>query len=1368
MGLVVLVLLVSSFVVLRPDLWPYYTDGFKIRQPGREAVVRQVLWEEPELMATHVNAKPDNYEPTISADGRILIFSRGRAKQNADLYLTHWDGKSWEEPTPIRELNSLEDELGPELSRDGNSLYFYSNRKGGLGGYDIWMSRRDSDHWGEPANLGASINSAYNDYDPAISPSGRRLYLSSNRPRGAISEKERATWGATLRESRNLSDYDIFVSEAMDVEVLVEGDSQSRLEFAEATRVDYLNSLADEGQVSITPRGDFLYFSSDRSGGAGGFDLYRSRLFDGELMMPEHIGTPVNSAFDDMDPTLWMEGYGLVFSSNRERFEDGEYRFRIYHTLSREVMSRTDLSAFDGLLDFLRLNKWWILALLLALLALLALMRLMLNKSFRRSLSLIQRCIVGSLLLHLLIAFLLSLWLVSEAVYQAVSEPSMELSISEGALSRERLALDIREQVTELPSSSSDFEGQEQEQVDRLPLPDIEPALQQIEPEASVLDPPEFVTEVQTAKVSEPSRQDLQDLEFSPELQPLTLRVSAFQLEMPVNVSPEPEPVATPLSANLEAKQAEPLPEVERVVNSPAAAPLENQPLEFDPALTVDISAMESPRPDSVSIHSAEQVPPLQPFDSVQLAVNLPMEGRDVDVPQASPRETESIERETARAIPKVPSNVRETNQPRIVNLSLSPMTESTVPSPIVEPLLREIDLPSLSEAPRSIQSASSIPQMDPSEPISLGGLLHLEDREAVAPATTSRVDSSDADSELAVAKALPSRTESSQAHVANRSVHSVSHSELPPEADRSLEILAAQVIPIEASAVHEVELTVPTDLSQLLVPNSKFRMEDRENVVPMTNTLAGVELEIDSALGLVQASVGESPPKKPLKIELGLPQLAQRVVLSETTRPLLSAIAMPASTEMNSPTGSLESASMTDTYKSTTLSAMNRMEERGASVPLADAPKGESLAKDSALTVFKTTPVTEPLKRMLKPNTSVKLASLDPIRPAVERALQDIRVLQMKAKLIKLDKTEGLELPKMSLVRVPLLEVPESVSRPYLLRDPETRERLIQTLGGTDETEAAIVRALDWLTRNQAEDGSWEVGRFGGRRGHRTAGTGLALLCYLGWGAKHNEAGPYQNTVLRGLQFLLDSMDEDGRLWRHGDRGMYDQGIASIALAEAYGVSQDPILKEPVERALFFILRSSRRGSEWRYNPGDPGDTSVYGWQVMALKSGLMAGVDLPDGVLEKAGRWLDRVGGGKHGGIYGYTSKGYHGPGMVAEGMFCQQLLGVPRTDPRMIESAAHLAERLPRRQSVDFYYFYYGCLSLFQHQGPIWEAWNERMRDLLLSLQTQDGNQSGSWKARGARPQDYGRLVSTTMAVLSLEVYYRYLPLYGLERD
>ena len=342
-------------------------------------------------------------------------------------------------------------------------------------------------------------------------------------------------------------------------------------------------------------------------------------------------------------------------------------------------------------------------------------------------------------------------------------------------------------------------------------------------------------------------------------------------------------------------------------------------------------------------------------------------------------------------------------------------------------------------------------------------------------------------------------------------------------------------------------------------------------------------------------------------------------------------------------------------------------------------------------------------------------------------------------------------------------MEVPVLVNKPYMLREPAVRDRVLKELGGTEETEGAIKRSLDWISRNQEADGHWSITRFGGQNGHDIAATGLATLCYLGWGATHHKDGPHRERVTKAIKWLTGKMRPDGDL--RGDGGnMYDHGIASIALAEAFGLTKDPALREPVEKLTGFIVRAqNQQTGGWRYQPGEAGDTSVLGWQIMALKSAELAGIPVPAKSFELADRWLDSIAGGPHAGHYGYQDRNPK-PAMVAESMFARQLLGTPRESPEMLESAAYLNTQLPDQGRFSQYFWYYGSLALYQHQGPVWKEWNRRLRPLLVSSQTRSGNDDGSWDPKGEWSNESGRMVTTAMATLSLEVYYRYLPLYG----
>jgi hypothetical protein len=335
-------------------------------------------------------------------------------------------------------------------------------------------------------------------------------------------------------------------------------------------------------------------------------------------------------------------------------------------------------------------------------------------------------------------------------------------------------------------------------------------------------------------------------------------------------------------------------------------------------------------------------------------------------------------------------------------------------------------------------------------------------------------------------------------------------------------------------------------------------------------------------------------------------------------------------------------------------------------------------------------------------------------------------------------------------------LEMPKQGGKPS--------RQTIEQRGGSDATERSINLALEWLARNQEPDGRWDTRKHGGDAEYDTASTGLALLCLYGWGASHTTDGRYRDNVRKGIAWLVAQQKPNGYLAGPAGR-MYAHGIATIALCEGYGLSRDPALQAPAEKAIALIVSSQGAKGGWRYAPA-PGDsdTSVTGWQFMALHSARMAGLDVPEAVFEKARKWLDFAGGGKHGGLYGYTGPERNNAAMIASGMFCRQLDLVPPTNPRMIESAEALKMHPMNVTTPEFYSLYYCTLALYQHQGPIWTAWNDKLKEALPLLQKKDGAAAGSWDPTGGHTGVGGRILSTALATLSLEVYYRLLPMYG----
>ena len=142
---------------------------------------------------------------------------------------------------------------------------------------------------------------------------------------------------------------------------------------------------------------------------------------------------------------------------------------------------------------------------------------------------------------------------------------------------------------------------------------------------------------------------------------------------------------------------------------------------------------------------------------------------------------------------------------------------------------------------------------------------------------------------------------------------------------------------------------------------------------------------------------------------------------------------------------------------------------------------------------------------------------------------------------------------------------------------------------------------------------------------------------------------------------------------------------------------------------------------------------------------------------------RWLSSVEGNRPvGGLFGYQSA-TPTPAMTAQGLLCLQYLGARRDDPRLRAGTDYLLKHLPRAGAETSYYWYHATQVMYHVQGKHWEAWNGKMRDLLVSSQETRGPLAGSWKPADHREKPGGRVYSTALRLLVLEVYYRHLPLY-----
>lgn len=352
-----------------------------------------------------------------------------------------------------------------------------------------------------------------------------------------------------------------------------------------------------------------------------------------------------------------------------------------------------------------------------------------------------------------------------------------------------------------------------------------------------------------------------------------------------------------------------------------------------------------------------------------------------------------------------------------------------------------------------------------------------------------------------------------------------------------------------------------------------------------------------------------------------------------------------------------------------------------------------------------------------------------------------------------------------------------------YRSRSAAARSALLQAGGGNLFTEAAVQAALQWLAANQSDDGRWHSGLHGGGRETRTLGhdrggaggnahtavTGLALLAYLGAGQTHL-AGPHAATVRRGLEFLARSQAADGNLAGNAElfARMYGHGMATLALSEAYGMTGDPGLRPYLERALQYTVRAQHpQNGGWRYQPGDEGDTSQLGWQLMALHSADLAGLPMPTSTRAGMIRFLNRVTTGSRRGLAGYRPYTAASRTMTAEALVCRLFLGLPQDEAATAEAIAYLLQETPQGGPFNEYYWYYATLALFQLQGDAWEAWNGALQARLLAAQETTGTLAGSWPTDTVWGGYGGRVYTTAMNALCLEVYYRYLPIYGQQQ-
>jgi hypothetical protein len=354
--------------------------------------------------------------------------------------------------------------------------------------------------------------------------------------------------------------------------------------------------------------------------------------------------------------------------------------------------------------------------------------------------------------------------------------------------------------------------------------------------------------------------------------------------------------------------------------------------------------------------------------------------------------------------------------------------------------------------------------------------------------------------------------------------------------------------------------------------------------------------------------------------------------------------------------------------------------------------------------------------------------------------------------------------------------------------RSDQGRKKGIERTGGdgTRRGQIKLNKALRWLARVQNENGSWGEGNFGPESGH-PAHTGLALLTFLGHG-ETPLSEQYGMTVQKAMRWLAEYGHQSDLASRCNKRPMgYAHGIATYAICEAYGMTKIPIMQGAMEACVEVIIdgQMSNGGFGYGYTSGPRWDMSVAGWNIQALKAARMAGCineKLPEAIY-KAVKFCKKVYVGKGGFAYAQSKPGARGANMTGVGALCMQLLGSVK-DARVKQAAEYIGNsRLKDYQEVatnpakwdsiggkNLYGWYYETQVIFNTQKnnrARWKAWRNAFETALTKTQHPEGYWQTSGQHQIGTHNTPGRVLSTCLCALQLEVYYRYLPSFDIKK-
>ena len=334
---------------------------------------------------------------------------------------------------------------------------------------------------------------------------------------------------------------------------------------------------------------------------------------------------------------------------------------------------------------------------------------------------------------------------------------------------------------------------------------------------------------------------------------------------------------------------------------------------------------------------------------------------------------------------------------------------------------------------------------------------------------------------------------------------------------------------------------------------------------------------------------------------------------------------------------------------------------------------------------------------------------------------------------------------------------------------DPKKRLARLRSGGGQEFTEAAILRGLDWLKANQDPEGSWggkdKDAQGNPKATNKDAMTSMALLCFLGH-CELQDSPKYGPTVRKAIEYITSTPPD--KPVGGGNTGSYSHPIRTYALCEAYTMTKNKRLEEFAKRATIHLIKGQNETGGWAYaygkGPTAHTDLSVTGWHVQALKAAALTGIPIEglDQAMDKAIEYVRKC--QDQTGKFAYKIKSSGKASLTGTGVLSLQMWKNAKTAEAQKGLDWIVANQAKEWRRVNVYEWYYHAQACFQATGvsggsKYWRAWNKDFQQIVCGAQQPDGH----WP-HGTHFHGDTAIFRTTMTILMLEVYYRYMPNYG----